>query len=98
LWRSTRYYRNLKHEAVVPYTLEKEPTEYMDNIWATTYPLGDLDEETQESLFGMIGTENLVYASGYPHWNHDTPDSLPGLDEEETDRILWANAREVYCL
>lgn len=98
LWRSTRYYRNLKHEAVVPYTLDSEPNDYLENIWATTYPLGQMDEQTQQSLFEMIGMENLIYASGYPHWNHDSSDSLPDLSETKREQILKENAKEVYAL
>jgi predicted TIM-barrel fold metal-dependent hydrolase len=49
----------------------------------------------------MLGTENLIYASDYPHWDFDRPTAitdLPFLDRDEKQAILADNAREVFDL
>lgn len=95
MWRSTRYYRNL--EPQVPTTLEKEPHEYMENNYVTTYPMPELDSETTNRLIDMVGSQNVMYASGYPHWNHDDSTILPEeLDDDNRKQVLQDNAREVY--
>jgi predicted TIM-barrel fold metal-dependent hydrolase len=95
MWRSSRYYRNL--EPQVPTTLEKEPHEYIENNYVTTYPLPHLDSEMTARLIDMVGPQNVLYGSGYPHWNHDELDDPPeDLEEDARDQILHGNAREVY--
>lgn len=97
LWRCTRYYRNL--EPQVPRALEKEPHEYLENLYVTTYPLGAIDDDTTEWLFETLGTEHIMYASGYPHWNSDTPDVIPdGLGERDRENVFVDTARRVYGL
>jgi len=97
MWRSTRYYRNL--EPQVPKTLEKEPHEYIENNYVTTYPMPHLDSETTARLINMVGAENIMYASGYPHWNHDEPDALPDeLSDDDQEKILTGNVKQVYGL
>jgi len=97
MWRSTRYYRNL--EPQVPKTLEKEPHEYIENNYVTTYPMPHLDSETTARLINMVGAENIMYASGYPHWNHDEPDVLPDeLSDDDREKILTGNVKQVYGL
>ena len=95
-WRSTRYYRNIEEQAP---DIDKEPWEYMqDNFSFTTYPMGRMDPEHQHSLWRMAGIDNVIYASGYPDWNSDTPTDLPDLPEEDKDKILRENAERVYNL
>jgi len=97
LWRSTRYYRNL--EDTSPVHLEREPIEYLEtNCYVTTYPLGVLPDETSVSLFDMVGFDRILYGSGYPYWNADTVEDLPGLEDEHREQILAENASRVYGL
>lgn len=97
LWRSTRYYRNLKETA--PVELEREPIGYLDsNCYVTTYPLGDLPDETTTGLFDMVGYDRILYGSGYPYWNADTVEDLPEMDDEQRTQILSENARRVFGL
>lgn len=96
-WRGTRYYRNM--EPQVPQQLEKEPHEYVqDNCYFTTYPLGRHEREQTESLFEMVGTDNIVYGSGYPYWNDDDENELVSAVGEEKAGIFNENARKVYEL
>lgn len=93
-WRSTRYYRNL--EKYSPY-LEREPGDYIEeNCYVTTYSLASLDDDTLRKYFDMVGTDNIIYGSGYPHWNADTVDVLPEMDDDDERRILRENAERVY--
>ncbi len=70
--------------------------------------LHDIPEEADESLIptvaAMIGEDVLLYASNYPYWDMDYPDSAKEL-RERTDlservkrKILGENARRVYRL
>ncbi|GAB3036476.1 amidohydrolase family protein [Natronobiforma cellulositropha] len=94
MWRGTRYYRNL--EQFSP-PLEREPREYIrDNCWVTTYSMSALPDDVLSKYFQMVGTENVLYASGYPYWNADDVDVLPSLDDEDRDRVLRTNATRVY--
>ena len=43
--------------------------------------------------------EILVYASDYPHWDWESPDSvLPGVDARLKNRVFVETARELYGL
>lgn len=92
LWRCTRFYRNL-HE--VSPDIEKEPIEYINQLYVTTYPLGGI-EETNEKMYGLLGEDRIVYGSGYPHWNADTLADLPDGFGTERDEITHGNAQSVY--
>lgn len=97
MWRSTRYYRNL--EPQVPTELEKEPHEYIENNYVTTYPMPSLDSGMTVRLVDMVGAGNVLYGSGYPHWNHDKLAALPDdIDEDDREKILTKNAERVYDL
>lgn len=96
-WRSTRYYRNFEPD--VPTSLEREPHEYVSsNCYFTTYSLGALPEETMRTYFELVGVDNILYASGYPRWNADTPDVLPDIPDADREKVLAENARRVYGL
>lgn len=51
-----------------------------------------------------IGEDYFIYASDYPHWDHEFPGSLekirrhPGLSEETKQKILRENARRLFQL
>ena len=98
LWRATRYWRNLEGTtgSGAP-DLRQEPIDYLDsNFYVTTYPLEQLDSDTNARLFKMVGVDNIVYGSGYPHWNHDTMENLPSLSDEEWTKVTRENAERVY--
>lgn len=96
LWRATRYYRNLEGESP---TLDREPIDYVAaNMAFVTYPLERLADEYLVQLFDMVGTEQVLFGSGYPHWNADTLDALPDLDEADRTLVTRENARRVFGL
>lgn len=95
LWRTTRYWRNQEGTiGTSPPQLRQEPIEYLDtNFYLSTYPLGATDSGITMEMFDMVGTENILFGSGYPHWDHDTSDSLQDLSEEDKQMILRENAK-----
>ncbi|WP_408960565.1 amidohydrolase family protein [Natrinema sp. 74] len=82
--------------------LEKKPGEYITDFYYGTQPLEvSADSAYLEKCFDMIGTDSLMYASDYPHWDYDRPTTvadLPFLSEDEKKQILSENAKEVFDL
>jgi predicted TIM-barrel fold metal-dependent hydrolase len=100
LWRATRYWRNLEGTtgSTAP-DLRQEPMAYLEsNFYVTTYPLEQLNDEINTNLFNMVGIDNIVYGSGYPHWNCDTTEHLPELPDDDWTKVLRENAEQVYGL
>lgn len=96
LWRATRYYRNLEGEAP---TLDREPIDYVgSNMSFVTYPLERLDGDYLAQLFDMVGVEQVMFGSGYPHWNADTLEALPELEEDTRELVIRGNAERVFGL
>lgn len=93
MWRMSRYYRNL--EPMVP-DIEREPKEYIDRCHVVTYPLGDPDLDG--GLFDLLGTEHILYGSGFPDWNGDTVDRLPEMPDREYEAITRTNAEALFGL
>jgi uncharacterized protein len=82
--------------------LEKRPREYITDYYFGTQPLEvSADPRLLELCFDMLGTDRLLYASDYPHWDFDSPSiitDLPFLSDEGRKRILAGNAAEVFNL
>ncbi|WP_227015848.1 amidohydrolase family protein [Haloarcula sp. JP-L23] len=82
--------------------LEKKPSEYIQNIYFGTQPIEkNADPEYLEKCIDMIGTDQIMYASDYPHWDYDRPTTitgLPFLSDEEKSKILGGNALRVFDL
>jgi predicted TIM-barrel fold metal-dependent hydrolase len=64
----------------------------------------DPDEETLPAVVEWLGTDRIIYASDYPHWDAKTPDSVrllatrDDLGDEVKRKILGENAARVYRL
>lgn len=82
--------------------LEKKPGEYITDFYYGTQPLEiSADPEYLEKCVNMIGTDQLMFASDYPHWDYDRPTTitdLPFISEDEKKQILSKNAQEVFGL
>jgi predicted TIM-barrel fold metal-dependent hydrolase len=80
--------------------LEKRPSEYLTDFYYGTQPLEKkMDIDYLETCIDLLGTDSLIYASDYPHWDFDRPTSitnLPFLSDEEKREILSGNAMEVF--
>ncbi len=99
LERFDHHWENLRAE--VP-ELSRKPSEYIrDHIFVTTQPI----EEPHKSEFLLeiieeLGTDNVLFASDYPHWDFDAPDtsSLPHLPPDVQDKILRGNGKRLFGL
>jgi len=81
---------------------KKKPSEYLtsDRIYYGCEP----EEKMMGYVVGEIGSETLMYASDYPHWDMSWPDSAiiiwrrEDLSLEAKKNILENNARRFYNL
>ncbi len=98
MYRLDREYISRKSE--VPF-LKKMPSEYIKEFYFTSQPLEYFhDRSEQESIFKMFDAENhLLYASDYPHWDFDLPNSiydLPFLSKTAKRKILGENSAKLF--
>ena len=62
----------------------------------------DPDETTIPYMVQRYGAERFIWASDFPHWDHEYPDSLyhiygrKDLTDEQKKAILRDNALEFY--
>ncbi len=95
LWRLDANYTALRKET--PW-LKHLPSEYFKrNIRFSTQPLEKPDDlqHLWAGLEAMDGEHTLMYASDYPHWDFDPPDSLH-VPPAWKERILGLNALDTY--
>lgn len=82
--------------------LEKLPSEYMQDFYYGIQPMEVPENEAYlEHVMHMIGTDQLLYASDYPHWDYDRPSVITErsfLTDDEMTAILHDNAAEVLGL
>ncbi len=85
--------------------LEKNPEEYIrESCYVSTQPLGEpLSPKHMHHLIDVVGADNIMFASDYPHWDFDHPDGLDRhlremFDEEQRQKVLFENANEVFGL
>ncbi|MEZ5853499.1 MAG: amidohydrolase family protein [Hyphomicrobiaceae bacterium] len=97
LWRFSKFWRGIRME--VPW-IDRLPTEIArDHIRLTTAPF---DAPTDAAMVARIldhlpSTDMLLFASDFPHWQHDGDDMLPaGLDPSLRRKILIDNALATY--
>ncbi len=81
---------------------KREPREYLERgqIYVSCEP----EEPILPGVVDVLGADFIMYASDYPHWDSDFPNSTRPLRErtdisdEARTRILGANARRFYDL
>ena len=70
----------------------------------SSQPIGEANNpEHMQQLIDMVGTDSLMFATDYPHWDFDHPDALDKqlrmrFDAEDRKRILHGNASEFFDL
>jgi predicted TIM-barrel fold metal-dependent hydrolase len=70
------------------------------NVWASCEP----GETLLPAVVDALGADFLLYASDYPHWDSEFPESARGLRErtdlapEVRSRILGENAQRLFAL
>ncbi|MNI29860.1 Amidohydrolase [compost metagenome] len=99
MWRLDKNYKALRSQ--VPW-LKRMPSEYIhDHCFFSTQPMDEPDHANDLiDLLDMIDAENfLMFASDYPHWDHDAPtEILKQLNPEARQKILYDNAKSLYKL
>jgi predicted TIM-barrel fold metal-dependent hydrolase len=90
----------LKRQSEAP-LLTKKPSEYIKDMYFGIQPL-EVPEDLSylRQIIDMIGgTDRLLYASDYPHWDYDPPSAITDLSilsEDEKQRVLSGTAHEVF--
>ena len=91
-----------KRGSWIPDGWKRDPREYLERgqIYLTCEP----DEPMLAAVLDDLGTDVVMYASDYPHWDSDFPDSTrplrerADLSEEARAKLLGENARRFYAL
>ena len=82
--------------------LKRKPSEYIrDHVWLSTQPMDEPDNP--QHLFEMIEeycAENILYASDYPHFDFDSPDSSfpASMPAQMKQDILLNNGKRFFKL
>ena len=82
--------------------LRKKPSDYVRS--GTIYFSCEADEWLLPQAVKLVGENQIVYASDFPHWDHSYPGSLDeirnrgDLTENQKQKILGDNARRLYRL
>jgi predicted TIM-barrel fold metal-dependent hydrolase len=100
MWRLNKNWKGLRRE--VPW-LKRLPSEYIrEHMRFTTQPMEEPENPKHfHALLDMIGSDDmLLFATDYPHWDFDAPDSAfpVRLAPELEKKILSENARAFYRL
>ncbi|WP_336136695.1 amidohydrolase family protein [Natronomonas amylolytica] len=100
MWRLNKEYSIRRSEAPL---LEKSPEEYIrDQFYFASQPLGEPNDPTQmPEMIDILGTESVMFASDYPHWDFDHPDELgqhlqQTFTAEERQQILGDTPAEAF--
>jgi len=97
LWRLSKFWRGVRLE--VPW-IDRLPTEIVkDHIRLTTAPFDAPDDPDMLSrIIDQLPSEDmLIFASDFPHWQHDGDDMLPrGLDDALRKKIMIDNPLATY--
>jgi predicted TIM-barrel fold metal-dependent hydrolase len=82
--------------------LKRKPSEYMQEMFYSSQPLERSNIELTEATFKAMKAETqLLFASDWPHWDFDLPNSittLPFLSEQAKRNILGFNSARLFNL
>ena len=71
--------------------LERSPEEYIrESCYFTQQALEEFhDPEHLKLLIDIVGPENIMFSTDYPHWEFDHPSALDSLFQRYYDRSDW---------
>jgi hypothetical protein len=100
MWRMDRAWEKLGRE--VP-EVKRPPSEYVrKHFWFTTQPIEEPNNKAyfNQMLDAIDMPERIMFATDYPHWDFDAPDSFfPVQVEPDFKRAIMAgNAQQLYKL
>jgi uncharacterized protein len=99
MWRMDRNWHRMRDE--VPH-VTRPPSEIVrSHFWTSTQPMEE--PENRKHLLDVlewIGTDRVMFASDYPHWDFDDPERAlpPEIGPELRSRILYDNAARLFGL
>jgi predicted TIM-barrel fold metal-dependent hydrolase len=82
--------------------LKKKPSEYVRS--GTVYFSCEADEWLLPQALKLVGENQIVYASDFPHWDHSFPGSIDeirdrgDLTDAQKRKVLADNCRKLYKL
>jgi hypothetical protein len=84
----------------IPNGWRRDPREYFEagNLWVSCEP----GETLLPAVVDALGSDHLLYASDYPHWDSEFPDSADhlrkrgDLDDATKAKILGENAQRLF--
>lgn len=82
--------------------LKRKPSEYIRS--GRIYFTCEAGETLLPQVLGMVGEDVIMYASDWPHWDTDFPDSIAtllergDLGDRAKHKILRDNAKQAYKL
>jgi predicted TIM-barrel fold metal-dependent hydrolase len=102
MFRFNKEYTMRRSEAPL---LDKSPEQHVrDAFYFASQPVGEPENPDHLSMvIEMIGVENLMLATDFPHWDFDNPEALDThlklhFSGEERDRVLSGTASEAFGL
>jgi hypothetical protein len=102
MFRFNKEYAMRRSEAPL---LERSPEAYVrDQFYFSSQPVGEPEDPNHlRMLIDILGPENLMLSTDYPHWDFDHPDALDRYvrrfgDEERRERLLSGTAIEAFGL
>jgi predicted TIM-barrel fold metal-dependent hydrolase len=100
MFRLNKEYSMRRSEAPL---LEKSPEEYLrENFYFASQPLGEPNDPAHlQQILNIIGTDRLLFATDYPHWDFDHPSELDkhlqtDFTEAERRQVLFENAADIF--
>jgi hypothetical protein len=102
MWHLNREYERKGDEVEI---LTKPPEEYIrDQFYFASQPLGEPEQLGQiRQMIDVVGTESIMFASDFPHWDFDHPMELDKhlrnvFTEEEREQVFWKTPAEAFDL
>ena len=96
-WRLDKVWHTLRAET--PH-LVRPPSEYLRaHVWWTTQPMEEPEPRTHLlDTIAWMGSDRLLFATDYPHWDYDDPAAaLPvRMPEAQRHGLFLGNARALY--
>jgi predicted TIM-barrel fold metal-dependent hydrolase len=97
LWRLDRQWARMRDE--VPH-LTRAPSSYVrQQMWFTTQPMDEPEKPADITrILEWIGWDRILFATDYPHWDFDDPETAfkAPLTEAQRRMVFRDNARAVY--
>ncbi len=97
MWRMDRNWERMRDEVPM---VKRPPSEYVrEHIWVSTQPMEEPENKAHlVDVLEWIGSDHVMFASDYPHWDFDDPQrALPAqIGPELRRKILNGNARALF--